>query len=386
MNILLCYGYDPQTTAVYFERVLRKQHAVYTVGSPGADRQGYPCNEDIYALVERGAIPKPELVLYIDAGPRFFPRGFERFDCPTAAYLIDTHAGFLLREYYAYFFDHIFVCHRDYIAPLREHGFQNLHWLPVAADPELHGQIAAERCYDVGFVGSSAASAERRAFLAALERHFRVNDFHRPYPKEQLTSIYSRSKIVFNHATHRDITMRVFESLAAGALLLSNPMANGIEDLLRLGEHYVQYTDEASLLAQVEYYLSHPEERERIAAAGQAAVLARHTYDQRVQTLLDAVAANGGARTARARSMSASELRAAYGRIYSKLCLVDAAFDEFDRAWKSKAGRLEATNALGLTILRRLNSTLALSRRLRAASGRLDQLRRRVRSEHELGK
>jgi hypothetical protein len=384
MNILLCYGYEPHTTAVYFERVLRKQHTVYTVGSPGADRQGYARNEDIYALVERGAVPKPDLVLYIDAGPRFFPRGFERFTCPTAVYLIDTHAGFQLRECYAYFFDHIFVCHRDYIEPLREHGFESLHWLPVGADPELHGQIAGERCYDVGFVGSAAASQERSALLHALERRFTVNDFHRPYPKEQLTAIYSRSKIVFNHCTYRDITMRVFEAPAAGALLLSNPMANGIDDVLTLGEHYVQYTDEASLIAQVEYYLAHPEERERIAAKGRAAVLAHHTYDRRVQSLLDAVAANGGARTAKARSMSAPELRAAYGRIYSKLCLVDAAFEEFDVAWKAKAGRLEAANALGLTILRRLNATLDLSQRLRAASGRLDQLRGRVRSEHEL--
>ena len=57
MNILLCYGYDPDTTAVYFDRALRKHHSVYHVTPPFRDRIGYAPNEDVYALVERGTIP-----------------------------------------------------------------------------------------------------------------------------------------------------------------------------------------------------------------------------------------------------------------------------------------------------------------------------------------
>jgi spore maturation protein CgeB len=41
------------------------------------------------------------------------------------------------------------------------------------------------------------------------------------------------------------------------------------------------------LRERVAYYLSHPDERERIAAAGQAHVYARHTYEQRMARLIE---------------------------------------------------------------------------------------------------
>ncbi|HKU45133.1 MAG TPA: glycosyltransferase [Polyangiales bacterium] len=371
MNIILCYGYVPYTTGVYFERALQRQHDVYVVCPPWGDRLGRSRNEDVYALVEMRVIPPPDLVIWIESGIKFFPRGLEKFSCPTVGYLIDVHSGLWVRENYAPFFDHICIAHKDYVEHFQRLGYENVRWMPVGCDPEIHGQVPAERIYDVGFVGNLAPNANRRSMLEALERRYKLNDFRKAYSKEELTQVYSRSKLVFNYSTNADITMRVFEATAAGALLVSNHMDNGIDDLLRVGEHYVEFSDERSLLELVEYYLTHDAERERIAQAGQRAVLDHHTYDDRVRWLIETVrSAPAGARPAKVRSMSPAELRAAYGKIFSASRLVDAAFDEFDVAWQEKRGRVTAATLLGKTILRRLNSTMKLSYLLRGRPGR----------------
>ena len=48
------------------------------------------------------------------------------------------------------------------------------------------------------------------------------------------------------------------------------------------GEHLVTYSDHEDLREKVRYYLAHDEERQRIADAARAHVLAHHRYDQRL--------------------------------------------------------------------------------------------------------
>jgi hypothetical protein len=319
--------------------------------------------------VRAGILPKPDLVLFIDGGMPFFPRGLEELDCPTVGYLIDVHTVFWVRRNYAWFFDHIFVAHKDYVRRFTDLGLDSVHWLPVACDPEIHGRIECDRDYDIGFVGSLEQSAERKRLIFALNERYKMNDFRRHYPKEELTKIYSRSKIVFNYAINKDVNMRIFEALAAGALLITNRIENGMSDLFRAGEHFVEYTDERSLFEQVDYYLTHDTERQRIAEAGMHATLARHTYDDRCRTMLEMVATRPDFRGAKVRTMSGSELRIVYGRIYSTFQLADAMFDEFDAAWQAKQGRIAAAKALGIALLKRVNASVMLTQRLRQRFG-----------------
>jgi hypothetical protein len=57
---------------------------------------------------------------------------------------------------------------------LKAIAIANVHWMPVACDPSTHGQLAVERIYDVGFVGSFAANSERKRLLAVLEQRFKL--------------------------------------------------------------------------------------------------------------------------------------------------------------------------------------------------------------------
>ncbi|HEX8912446.1 MAG TPA: glycosyltransferase, partial [Humisphaera sp.] len=82
---------------------------------------------------------------------------------------------------------------------------------------------------------------------------------------------------------------RVFEALATGSLLLTNDLADhGLADLFADGEHLTTYADPADVPAAIERLLADEPRRERIAAAGRAEVLARHTYGHRMATLVAA--------------------------------------------------------------------------------------------------
>jgi spore maturation protein CgeB len=81
---------------------------------------------------------------------------------------------------------------------------------------------------------------------------------------------------------------RVFEALACGAFVLTDQQKDVLA-LFREGEHLVAFSDAADLDRKIEYYLAHPGERQRIAAAGRAEVLRRHTYTHRIARLLEIV-------------------------------------------------------------------------------------------------
>src|SRR5262249_44491789 len=81
------------------------------------------------------------------------------------------------------------------------------------------------------------------------------------------------------------------EAVACGSLLVTNDLRdNGQDELFRDGVHLATYRDADELLDKVSFYLRREEVRERIAAAGRAEALARHTYRHRMEPLLGATA------------------------------------------------------------------------------------------------
>jgi spore maturation protein CgeB len=137
--------------------------------------------------------------------------------------------------------------------------------------------------------------------------------------------------------------MRIFEGAAAGALVLTDAVANGLGELFRLGEEIVVFDDDADLLAKVDHFLAHPDERASIAAAGQRRVLAEHTYAHRVDRLLQVVTAPGFQRSAPLRGAPEAECRAARHTVYTRLHMLDAVLDEAKIAGYGPVRRLWST-------------------------------------------
>lgn len=265
---------------------------------------------------ELPAMDREDLLLYVDPGPRRLPIGIDHTQCVRAAYLIDVHLDLQSRLELAPLFDILFVAQRDYVDEFRRRGHLNTRWLPLACDPSIHHVPGLTRDIDVGFVGKlGARGTPRRALLSGVLPRFRTNDFRLFYKPTEMGKVYNRSKIVFNASISGDVNMRVFEALAAGALLVTDRIGNGLADLFVEGEHYVGYSSLPEALDRIGYYLRNTSDRERIALVGQALVFARHTYAHRWEEVkAAAMEATDTERESRP-ALSPSETRLIYARI-----------------------------------------------------------------------
>jgi hypothetical protein len=104
----------------------------------------------------------------------------------------------------------------------------------------------------------------------------------------ELTAIYNASAINLdiNRIYQQDIvTMRVFDVLACRGFLLADH-SDALTELFELDQEVVAYRSIEEIPALVEHFLSHPEEREDLAAAGYQKVIREHTIEKRVQAML----------------------------------------------------------------------------------------------------
>jgi spore maturation protein CgeB len=83
----------------------------------------------------------------------------------------------------------------------------------------------------------------------------------------------------------------MFEILGCGCFLLTYYIKdNGFDELFEDGKHLVTFKNNKEMLELINYYLKHPEERERIAKAGHEATINNHTYYHRVQKMFNYIA------------------------------------------------------------------------------------------------
>ncbi len=305
LNILLHYLASPLTTGRYMEEALRARHRVVTAGFRlpeevlylwGFDEEPPPYPPQQIDLPHKApyrqmldGMPRgfdADLYFWVDSGPARIESDIGLLPMPKIAYLIDTHVSPELRLEMARHFDCVFLAQKAQVDPFRAAGIQNVFWIPLGCSPELHRLPPMDRIYDVAYIGSFSAEegARRRALLDGVARRFPNHKIGRCWP-EVMARIYAQSRIVVNACHHNDVNMRVFEALASGALLITDP-AEGLEDLFVDGEHLVIYRDDAELPELIAKYLRDDAARERIARAGRDLALARHTYTHRVDAVL----------------------------------------------------------------------------------------------------
>ena len=252
---------------------------------------GLYCRRALGALVEVehflpeevSDIPRGEFDLFLQVDDGLSPPLPDDLK-PSAYWAIDAHVDFDRAAANAAAVDLVFAAQRDGTLRLREQGIDAV-WLPLACDPELHRPFDAEKRFDVAFVGN-VLGGERQRLLQAIRRRY-PNTFVGNRYYEQMTQVYSQSKIVFNHSVAHDVNMRVFEALSSGSILLTNCLAdNGQTELFHDGVHLATYRGEEELFDKLDWYLKHELQLERVAQQGRSEVLSRHTYLHRMTRLL----------------------------------------------------------------------------------------------------
>ncbi len=108
-------------------------------------------------------------------------------------------------------------------------------------------------------------------------------------PNAELPRYYSAADIVLNDhwddmRTEGFISNRIYDALACGALVISDPV-DGIE--AEFEGSVPTYRERAELEPLIARYLDDPDERRRLAARGRSVVLERHTFDLRARALCD---------------------------------------------------------------------------------------------------
>lgn len=360
MNILIGYGYQRWGTGSFLERALQRQAATTFVGTSLAGRSGFTPTGDLRPII--ADLPAaPDLFLYVDSGePRYFPRGLPQLPCPTACYLIDVHQRPVELQKQAMFFDYAFSAQLEFVSVLRRAGHPQASWLPLACDTELHRPFVAPKRYDIGFAGSVRdIYARRRKLLEQLQQRFSISDYRRSYTPLEMSRLYSESRLVFNCSLRHEVNMRVFEGPASGSLLLTDRIGNGLSQLVTDREHVVMY-DDADLVAVAAEYIGDERNRERIAQQGCEHVLAHHTYDHRINTLLQTVfgAAGGPHLAGPLRRRSDVEIELAYAEIFALMGRVDDTIEQYVRVPRRLGIRSRAAKQLALCLLRRTHYLL----------------------------
>ncbi len=107
----------------------------------------------------------------------------------------------------------------------------------------------------------------------------------------ELPGLYNSCVVNFN-TTHLQmptaVNQRVFDVPACGGFLLTD-WREALEDLFEVGEEVAVYRDVEEIPHLVRYYLTHDDERERMARRGRERVLKEHTYTNRLKSLVDAM-------------------------------------------------------------------------------------------------
>ncbi len=311
--------------AAYIRAICRRGDRVVGVHA------SFPPNGDVGQLLDR-CPERPALILHPEYIP-IMPRGLTQVNIPTACFQIDTYAYTRKRIAWSMLFDLVFVFHPGYDTEFRAAGHPGAHFIPHAIEPSLFLSEELGRVFDIGWVGQSRGPLyrTRERLLPELSRSFRMNDWRRRHEPQEMARIYRQSRIVVNIARDdfpQDANMRAFEAMAAGALLLTSLPTElsqiGFED----GVHFVGFHREVEIAPLVRKYLLEESARQRIAELARDKVLREHSYDRRVETILELVKQDGRKFLAPARSWSEERVRLTYLDYFASNGALDCASDE----------------------------------------------------------
>jgi len=226
--------------------------------------------------------------LYLRIEDSYFKDELPQDMKPKAYWASDTHLPKSFQEIVRITrgYDYVFCTGRRGMADLQKQSIP-AQWVSYACDPEIHKRLDMPKIYDVGYVGTDGG-CPRKFYLQELRERY-PSSFIGQASYLEMSRIYSQSKIGFSFAIrHEHFTMRSFEIPACGAMLLMHRLKDDSAEQLGYipGKHFVQFEGPDDLFGKIDYYLSHEEERARIAEEGHQFTIQNHTYTHRMQGML----------------------------------------------------------------------------------------------------
>ncbi len=215
----------------------------------------------------------PDVIVWLDNSAPLLIIGLEHCKIPLIFYSVDTQHHYELHSYLVKAFDYVLIAQRDYMVHFAETETP-MAWFPLWA-PRLVAP-SKEKKFDLTFVGNLNAELNpaRVKFFEQLQEITPIHIQHGAY-----WEIFPHAEIVVNQTVKGDLNFRVFEAMMCGPVLLTEKTSNGLLELFTDGEQLVTYErGNAQSAADIaNSLLSDPARMNRIAEAGRAAIISKHT-------------------------------------------------------------------------------------------------------------
>ena len=265
------------------------------------DRSRYSSYAELNQLLLK-AVDKerPNVLLTVQLQYEIFIETLEiiknRGDVATVCWTTDDSwkyrevSRFIGRHYHA-----MTTTYPDVISSYHRDGVSHIlltQW--AARSDRLLPPLCARQCrYPVSFIGE-AHGDRRQRIQYLLDQGIPVSCFgygwpHGPVSADDVPEIMRNSVISLNFANSRgrrnQIKARTFEVPGAGGFLLTEA-APDLEDWYLPDQEVAVFRTNADLVQKIIFYLSHPDIRDRIAAAGFDRTCKEHTYENRLTSVL----------------------------------------------------------------------------------------------------
>lgn len=261
---------------------------------------------------------KPQLVLALAQAPldKNILRRMQQAGMRTVMWFVEDYRLFTYWRLYAPLYDAFAVIQKQpFLDELAEIGQKHAFYLPLAALPDFHKptELAPRQKQEYGstisFLGAGYPN-RRLAFRPLADQDFKIwgSDWEdetilakniqkggRRISEEESVLIYNASAINLNlhSSVHGDrlvsdgdfVNPRTFELAAMGAFQLVDKRKLLPE--LFAEDELATFTSSDEFYGKIKYFSEHPEERQIYAQKARARVLRDHTYEKRMQTLLD---------------------------------------------------------------------------------------------------
>lgn len=292
MKVLLAYRYHEWVTGRWLEHGLKETgHDVRTMGPTIGERRldihFESARLDVLGtyvhLASQGW--EAECFIMVDSGT-LYPRGVSELPCPTVFFgtdpdLAPRYTGTLSR-----LFDLGIVSQKGDRWIFEVAGCKNILWVPYAFHRPMLTDAPFTDEYDVVLIGSPYPQR-----LEAKERLAKKFRFFLGYvPVEEQCRVYRSGRIGLNVSRRGEINSRTFEIMAFGVpLLIDTDPRHGLVDMFEDHHHLATFRTLDECEALVERIAQDDAWRAELAERGRNEVLARHTWNNRADTIIDAV-------------------------------------------------------------------------------------------------
>ncbi|MDR2891831.1 MAG: glycosyltransferase [Deltaproteobacteria bacterium] len=243
-------------------------------------------DEDIQKTIE-DLNCKIDFILIELWGDRILPKELFKCKYTLVAYCIDSPINEFWTTQLCRIFDFVFVDQKQSVYNFLQHGI-NAVWLPLCIHETSFCEINPNKKYDITFVGTTSTNRiKRKNILALLQQNFNLNVIQ-GVSHSQMMKLFAESKIVLNENLFSGLTLRVFQGLASGSLVLTEEGGCGVDDYFRNGEHLLCYNPD-NLLRICEDILSSYDSYADIATNGYMLCKREHTAKNRASSLLEAI-------------------------------------------------------------------------------------------------